>query len=283
MTARTGTGVGTDIGTGRSPSAVVADAADAADATDVAAPVMEGAAAKGASPPAAASAIAAAEEPRASGWPLPAPVKALLAGLSRGITRVLLRLLSKTTVSGSEHVPLRGPCILAFNHLGYLDGALLYALTPRPDVTPVVAAMIGAKPLERIVVTMAGGIWIARGASDRAALETALAVLAAGRAVAIAPEGRISTTGGLLPAQPGAAFLAVRGRAPIVPVAITGSERAWTDLRRFRRPTMTLTFGEPIPAESIAPGKAGRTAAMESLMQRLAAMLPERYRGKYRG
>jgi 1-acyl-sn-glycerol-3-phosphate acyltransferase len=227
--------------------------------------------------------VAAPETPRSSGIAVPGPVKAALAAVARVATRLLLRLLSNTTVAGAEHVPPTGPCILAFNHLGYLDGAVLYGLSPRPDVTAVVAAMVGDKPLERIGVTMAGGIWIARGASDRAALETALDVLAAGRAVAIAPEGRISTTGGLLPAQPGTAFLAVRGQAPIVPVAITGTERAWADLRWFRRPTMTLTFGEPIPWRSIGPGKAGRAAAMDDLMARIAAMLPERYRGVYGG
>lgn len=223
------------------------------------------------------------ESPRPIGSRLPGPLRRALAGLTREATRGLFRLLTRTTVSGAENVPAAGRIILAFNHLGYLDGALLYALAPRPDVTPVVASMIGDKPIERVLVTAAGGIWIARGASDRAALEAALLVLEQGRAVAIAPEGRISTTGELLPAQPGTAFLASRGDAPIVPVAIAGTERAWAELRRLRRPRLTLAFGTPMPPGDIAPGKGGRHAAMDALMRRLAAMLPVRYRGVYGG
>ncbi len=225
--------------------------------------------------------VAAPETPRPIADRLPRPVREALAGLVRGATRGLFRVLTRTTVTGADNVPATGGVILAFNHLGYLDGPLLFALAPRPDVTPVVASVIGDKPVERVAVTLAGGIWIARGASDRAALESALGVLEQGRAVAIAPEGKISTTGGLLPAQPGTAFLAVRGNAPIVPVAITGTERAWSELRRFRRPRLTLAFGKPVLPAEIAPGKAGRTAAMETLMGRIAGMLPARYRGVY--
>lgn len=225
--------------------------------------------------------VGAPETPRPIASRLPPPIRGALAGLARGVTRLLFRMLTRTTVAGAEHVPATGRVILAFNHLGYLDGPLLYALAPRADVTPVVAAMVGDKPIERVAVSAIGGIWIARGASDRAALEAALGVLERGRAVAIAPEGRISTSGGLLPAQPGTAFLATRGNAPIVPVAITGTERSWADLRRLRRPRLTLSFGPPMPPQDIAPGKAGRHAAMDTLMTRIAAMLPERYRGVY--
>lgn len=225
--------------------------------------------------------VAAPETPRQIAARLPRPLRGALAGMARMVTRELFRALTRTTVIGAEHVPRTGRVILAFNHLGYLDGPLLYAFAPRADVTPVVASTIGDKPIERVAVTLAGGVWIARGASDRAALEAALDVLKQGRVVAIAPEGKISTTGGLLPAQPGTAFLAVRGDAPIVPVAITGTDRALSELRRLRRPRLTLTFGAPIASSDIVPGKAGRLAATDSLMARIAAMLPARRRGEY--
>lgn len=183
---------------------------------------------------------------------------------------------------GAANVPSVGPCVLAFNHPGYLDGPLVVASTPRPDVVPIVAVEVGRRPLERLVVEAVGGIWIARGTSDRAALEAALAVLATGCAIAVAPEGRISRDG-VRAGRRGPAFLALRAGAPLVPVAIAGTDTALRQLARCRRPRLTIAFGDPVQVAAVGPDsvKVRLQAATDETMRRIAGLLPPGRQGVY--
>lgn len=197
------------------------------------------------------------------------------------IMRFLVRLLTKVTVEGLENLPAQGGFVLAVNHLDYLDAPIIFAKMPRRVV--VFAADKWAKtPFSGWLLSHVGtAIYVARGEPDRKALAAALAVLKAGGALAMAPEGTRSPTGGLTQGHTGVAYLATRSATPILPMVAFGQEQSDHYWRRLRRVPVCIRIG---PLIHLPPGKA-RTEQLnqqtEQLMLTLASMLPEQYRGVY--
>jgi 1-acyl-sn-glycerol-3-phosphate acyltransferase len=188
----------------------------------------------------------------------------------------------KPTMRGLENLPKRGPALIVINHLGEADIALLAA------ALPVVPDAIGKIELYylRILGRLSdwyGIIWLHRGRADRRALRAALAALEESRVLVIAPEGRYTRMGGLEPAGNGAAFLALQTGAPIVPVAMTGTENSnvYPNMRRLRRTPVTLTAGAPFCLRAGSDRQRDLETGTERIMQALAGLLPVEYRGVY--
>lgn len=195
----------------------------------------------------------------------------------------VLDVLARRRISGVENIPREGPCLLVFNQMSLVDTPLLSVLVPRRDVTGLVAKDYRTNPVYRFLVECGGGMWIRRGASDRAALEGALGALKAGWVVGISPEGRRSRTGGLIPGKPGPAFLARHSGAPVVPVGFADTDLLAAQWRRFRRPTITIRVGAPfqLPPARGRGRKQRLQADTEFIMCRIAELLPSRYHGAY--
>jgi 1-acyl-sn-glycerol-3-phosphate acyltransferase len=204
----------------------------------------------------------------------------LVVTLFRLAARLLARLLLRVRVSGQDQVPRGGALLITLNHLGGADSALMLGFVPRPLAAIGKSEILGW-PVLGFLARVYGMVPVRRGQPDRSALRLALAILAEGRALAIAPEGRESLTGALEAAKTGPAFLAQQSGAPILPAALTGT--AWKRIvpqwRRLRRPCVTLTFGRPY---HLPPGLTRRAAA-DYMMRQIAALLPEEYRGVYAG
>ena len=206
------------------------------------------------------------------------PPEPVLAPLLRRLAVLAARLLLRLKVSGQERVPRTGGVLLAMNHLGSADPIIVVGHSPRP-LTVIGKSEIVGWPLVGLVARAYGMIPVRRGEPDRAPLKTAISLLRSGRALLVAPEGRESLSGALERAKEGPAFIAQHSGAPIVPVALTGTE--WNRLlpawRRLRRPYATLTFGSPF---TLPPGLTRRAAA-DFMMRRIAELLPPAYRGVY--
>jgi 1-acyl-sn-glycerol-3-phosphate acyltransferase len=122
----------------------------------------------------------------------------------------------------------------------------------------------------------AGSFPVGDGRPESGVLKLALTVLAANRALGIFPEGGISPDGRVRPGREGAARLALRTGAPLVPAGIVGTRRAYPKGQLLPRPTAVLVrFGEPI----FPPRSGSRTAERERsasltvrLMERIAAL-----------
>lgn len=200
----------------------------------------------------------------------------------RFIFRLLLRLFTYVEAHGVENIPLEGGCIVAPNHLGALDVPLLGIHILRND-----ASFLAAKKHRRfptsLLIDALGGIWIDRYNADLRALRQARDFLRAGNILGVAPEGTRSPNHALIAGKPGAAYLASLANAPIVPVGITGTENAFEQLRRLRRPHLTIRFGKPFTLPPLDPDN--REAALrrntDEIMCRIAALLPPAYRGVY--
>ena len=193
-----------------------------------------------------------------------------------------LRLGSRINIEGLENVPRSGPLIVAPNHLHITDSIVVSGVIPR-RLTAFAADTWRGTIGGWIMETLANAIYVARGEPDRHALRQALAVLNAGGSLAVAPEGTRSRRGGLLPGKDGAAYLASRAGAPILPVALWGQEQVFNSWRRLRRPAVHVSIAEPI----YLPQSAARARSTElqeytdRVMLTLARILPESYRGAY--
>jgi 1-acyl-sn-glycerol-3-phosphate acyltransferase len=200
----------------------------------------------------------------------------------RYIFRALVPILVRMEVRGLHHVPRTGSCLLVGNHLSMVDPACLFAYIPRHIRFIAKAEALETWPLS-VLLPPTDLIKVHRGHADRQALRQAEQHLKRGNAVMIYAEGTRSKTGAAQEARAGVVFLAQRTGAPLVPVAISGSERVFS--KRFpwyRRAHVQMTFGTPFRLEDLGLVMRGnRDQLAHAVMERVAALLPPRYRGAY--
>lgn len=200
--------------------------------------------------------------------------------LFRGFVTVVLRLLTRVKVEGTEQIPKEGAFILAPNHLHVLDVPVLLMFVHRRTVPFAADKWIGHF-FGWILVTFGNAIFVARGTPDRRALSKALTVLKAGGVLALAPEGTRSRNGTLGEGHTGLAYLATRAPAAILPVVAYGQEKCFDYWRRLRRVPIYVRFGQVI---ELPPGRWSvdeLEKQTEQVMLSLAELLPVEYRGIY--
>ncbi|MFN8222053.1 MAG: lysophospholipid acyltransferase family protein [Gaiellales bacterium] len=185
----------------------------------------------------------------------------------------VLRLLWRVEVSGLERLP-DGGCVVVANHESVLDPLLLGVALPRRVRFVAKAELWRSRWLGPWLRSL-GAIPVVRGTGDREALRAATEALQAGELVGIFPEGTV-LRGGHGVWKRGAARLAVACGAPIVPVAIVDSARAFRPvLRRLGFPIVHIVVGEPIavePTEATPRSLAELTAQARSAVARLGEM-----------
>ena len=155
---------------------------------------------------------------------------------------------------GSDNVPAAGPVILAPNHFSHMDHFFL-GIFLRRKVRFMAKSQMFTPPLQWIYTH--GGVFpVRRGHQDEEAFVTAEAILEREGCIAMYCEGGRSRTGDLAErARPGIGRLVATSGAPVVPVAIQGSQRV-RNWRRGEFPKVTVQYGEPVLYEH-AP-EAGR-------------------------
>jgi 1-acyl-sn-glycerol-3-phosphate acyltransferase len=169
-------------------------------------------------------------------------------------------------VEGVHRVPRTGPAILAANHQSFLDPWMVGLCLERRAHYLARESLFRVPILGRLI-TRYGALPVPReSAAPRRALEVCLMALELGRVLILFPEGTRSTDGRLQPLRRGIALLARRTGAPVIPVGVSGSHRAWPRHRRFpRRSGVRLFFGNPIRFDE--------DESSDSFMERLATAL----------
>lgn len=180
------------------------------------------------------------------------------------------------TVEGAEHLPDRGPYIIAANHHNYLDGVVLGLAVPQPIAFIVMPRVYAATPVHRPFHDCLGSIPINLQRPDVGALRRVLTALERGAVIGIFPEGPFSARGRLERGLPGVAMLALRGRVPVVPAAIRGTYEALHGRRGYlpRRHPVRVRFGaaQRFPTD-VPRGRAARAAVTQRIMDAIAALL----------
>ncbi len=206
----------------------------------------------------------------------------------RYFIRLIFHLIARIEFVGFENMPAAKSYVIASNHIGRLDAALVYYVLDRPDIILLIAEKYRQNFFWRWLAKQVNGIFIDRFNPDIRALRQALKRLQNGGVLAIAPEGTRSKTGVLIEAKPGGIYLAWKAGVPILPVAVTGTEDTVVAdrLKHFKRLHIKVTAGPSFTLPQEARGR-NREALLQEytdeVMCRIAALLPEEKRGVYRG
>ncbi|MEU0134409.1 lysophospholipid acyltransferase family protein [Streptomyces sp. NPDC006296] len=188
------------------------------------------------------------------------------AAVGRGIGIGLMYGLFRPRVLGAWRVPATGPVILAVNHAHNLDGPMLMGTAPRP-VHFLIKKEAFVGPLDPFLRGI-GQLKVDRTTVDRTAITQALGVLHDGGVLGIFPEGTRGE-GDFASLRAGLAYFAVRGGAPIVPVAVLGStERPGRLIRALPplRSRVDVVFGDAFQAGD-GSGRRTRKALDEATLR----------------
>ncbi len=204
------------------------------------------------------------------------------------VGRTIYRCMTRVDMGSLDGLPREGPLIIASNHLSNADPPLIASwLTPALGRAVHWMAKQEALdwPIAGTFLRANGAFGIRRGAADTEAFRLAKRVLDDGRVLGTFPEGRRSHSGGLERGKEGVALLAIRSGAPILPVAVWGTERLWPVGSTFPRPggRVHLRVGEPFVLErrTVDGKREDLQAVADRLMRGIAVLLPPEYRGVY--
>jgi 1-acyl-sn-glycerol-3-phosphate acyltransferase len=159
---------------------------------------------------------------------------------------------------GREHIPAEGPVIVAANHRSFLDPFVIATMARRPMYYVAKKELFRKRWLAWILNAL-GAFPVDRGAADAESIDTAKAILARGDIVLIFPEGTRTRPGSLGRPKRGVGRLALETGAPVVPVAVIGTEavrRGW----RIRPHKVRIRAGRPLrfpKVETVSPALAG--------------------------
>jgi glycerol-3-phosphate dehydrogenase (NAD(P)+) len=180
--------------------------------------------------------------------------------LVRAVLQPFFHLYFRLSRIGREHVPEDGPVIFAANHRSFLDPFVIGTLVRRP-VYYVAKKELFARRWQAWILNALGAFPVDRGASDEEMMRTARAILERGDCVVIFPEGTRVRPGGLGRPKRGVGRLALEAGAPIVPVAVLGTEavrRGW----RIRPHKVRIRCGRPLTFPHVAEPSAALAAAV---------------------
>jgi 1-acyl-sn-glycerol-3-phosphate acyltransferase len=197
--------------------------------------------------------------------------------------RLGLEAMCRVDKSELHKVPRNGPLIAYSNHTGSIEVPILFTeLLPRP-VTGIAKIETWDGWFLRFVFNQWNVIPIHRGEADMAAMRKSLDALEKGFILGIAPEGTRNKTGAMIKAQPGIVTLALHSKAPLLPMGNWGGESFLRNLKSLKRTDFAIRIGEPFRVNPRGERMTGelRQKIADEMMYKVAALLPERYRGVY--
>ena len=202
----------------------------------------------------------------------------LLTVVIRGIVKLICR------VEGDDlsAVPQKGPLLLVINHINFLDVPLIYTLLyPRR-----VRGITKKENWDNWFFGILGNAWeaisIDRENPSKSTFKEIRKSFQDNRILCIAPEGTRSGTGILGEGHPGVAYIALQNRVPLLLFAHYGTEKFWDNIKHLRRTKITIAISQPfILVNESKVNKEIQQEMTKQIMARLAALLPENYRGNY--
>ena len=200
-----------------------------------------------------------------------------------GLVKLVAKVCLNVSVEGMENFPKTGPLLIVINHIGDADAvAVVSQLTSPPDALGKIE--LYDLPILGTIMHWYGVIWLHRGRADIKAIRSALDGLVENRIIIIAPEGRYSLTGALEEGSNGAAFLAYKSGAPVLPITVTGTENenVYGHMKKLKRAKVHVKVGQMLKLDDQVEGRQEAvTQGTRQIMAALASLLPEKYRGEY--
>jgi glycerol-3-phosphate dehydrogenase (NAD(P)+) len=191
-------------------------------------------------------------------------------GVSRGVywffrapLQVFFHVYLRLSRIGREHFPEHGPAIIASNHRSFFDPFIIGVMTRRPLYYVAKRELFEINPVIAWLLAVLGAFPVDRGTGDANMIATAKELLGRGEMVLIFPEGTRTRPGPVGEPHRGVGRLAIETGAPVIPVAIIGTEsirRGW----RFRPRKVRVRAGMPMrfaPADVSTPAAAAQVTA----------------------
>jgi 1-acyl-sn-glycerol-3-phosphate acyltransferase len=209
---------------------------------------------------------------------------------TRFLIRILLRLLTHVEVLGKENIPgnmSAGNFVIAANHLGLVDAFMPFYIVNDTNLVLLVGEKWEKMGIMRWLGRRLNFIFVDRFNPDIKAIREVMTRMKQGEVLVITPEGTRSKVGHLIEGKPGVSYLAAKMGYPLLPVGISGSfdEIFFDQLKHLRRPHVTVSIGPRFTLPPLPSGNQGRDEALKAdtdeIMCRIAALLPEEYRGFY--
>jgi 1-acyl-sn-glycerol-3-phosphate acyltransferase len=186
-----------------------------------------------------------------------------LYAVARTLVYWFCRLWTRMSVEGREHVPPRGPCIIAPVHRSNMDTPYAAMVTGR-RVRFMGKDSLWRKPFWAWFLSALGGFPVTRGSVDLEAMKRCMEVLQGGEPLVLFPEGERKSGPTVQPLYEGAAYLALKAGVPIVPVGIGGSERVMPKGSKMIHPhRVHIVVGEPIVPGAPGTGRVPRELVHE--------------------
>ena len=201
----------------------------------------------------------------------------------KGMISLALNIFSDFEVIGAENIPEKGPLIITGNHFSFSDSVAMLHIAP-----PSIEMFSGANPAftpwwGKLLPRLWGVLYVYRGTGSRKAIRDAEHVLEQNGFFGIFPEGG-AWAEMIRPARPGAAYLASRTEARILPVGFTGFNDV-LPLRFKNQSKVTIRVGKPYGPVSVDGRGQERREQLDALgdriMKEIANLLPDHLRGKF--
>jgi 1-acyl-sn-glycerol-3-phosphate acyltransferase len=211
------------------------------------------------------------------------PRRLFIRTILKGLTHLALSIFSEFELIGEENIPDKGPIIITGNHFSFADSVALLRIAP-----PSLEVFTGANPAftpgwAKLLPRLWGVLYVYRGTGSKQAIRNAESVLNQDGFFGIFPEGG-AWAEMIRPARPGAAYLAARTDAQILPVAFTGFNDVFP-LRLWNRNKVTIRVGRPYGPLSVSGRGKEKREELDKLgdriMQEIANLLPDQLRGRY--
>jgi len=203
----------------------------------------------------------------------------------KAVFRLIFHILGTVKITGKENIPYGKPYVVAMNHISIFDPPLAGSFWPE-HLEIVGASDVFEKPGQGQVLKIYGVIPVHRGEYDRALMQRVINAINSGYPLLIAPEGGRSHVTAMRRALPGVAYIVEKTNVPVVPVGIVGTtDDFWQRAKRGEKPQLEIRIGKPIDLPQLTEKGAARREARQRnadlVMQYVAGLLPEEYRGVY--
>jgi len=214
----------------------------------------------------------------------PYPRRRLVRTALQKLVKPIFAALANLDIAGEENLPDGGPLLVVANHFSFVDPAAMIRAVPWPLEFIGGFQMPNAPAAVRGLPKLWGYYPVHRGSFSTDSLRAAEAILEQDGVLGIFPEaGNWATV--LRPARPGAAFLAVRTGARILPMGFANLNQIFPTLRKGRRARIAIRIGRPFgPFHAEGRGRDRRPkleAIGHEIMERIAELIPPEKRGHY--
>lgn len=216
----------------------------------------------------------------------------LVITLSKIITNRLLDKYASISITGSENLQgIKTPTLFVCNHLSNSDGLVLNRVLGQYNPTFVAGMKLSGNAVTHIGINVVKTTTIEPNSADREGIKKIIDLVKAGENLLIFPEGTRSRTGSMIEGKKGILLIEKMTGAPIVPIGIYGTEKLLPinlegDMgsEKFHKADVTINIGtqfELIANDTALDKKAYDELVLKDMMLKIAALLPDAYRGVY--